>query len=376
MTRRARPVLAGLAVALLVGACATEDPTPAPGERPGASSPAAEDPETPAESGPVTPEVTGDAATGLQVPWGLAFLPDGTALVTERDTARVLAVTEDDVRVVATLDQAAPRGEAGLLGLAVSPTYDDDELVYLYLSTEQDNRVVRATFDGDRLGTPEVVLEGIPNAFIHDGGRIRFGPDGMLYVATGDASEPALAPDEDSLAGKVLRITPDGDPAPDNPDPDSAVWTLGHRNIQGLTFDDEGRLWASEFGQDAFDEVNLIEAGDNYGWPQVEGRGDIDGLRDPERQWPTSEASPSGLVFHEGSLWMAALRGERLWQIPVREDGSTDEPIPHFVGDHGRLRTVEVAPDGALWLTTSNRDGRGDPGDQDDRILVVDLSRG
>lgn len=375
MTRRARPVLAGLALALVVGACATEEPTPTPGERPGSPSTTADDPTTPEATGPVTPEVVGDAATGLQAPWGLGFLPDGTALVTERDTARVLAVSDDDVRVVATLDQAAPRGEAGLLGLAVSPTYDEDRLVYLYLSTDQDNRVVRATFDGDRLGTPEVVLDGIPNAFIHDGGRIRFGPDGMLHVATGDASEPSLAPDPGSLAGKVLRITPDGEPAPDNPDPDSPVWTLGHRNIQGLTFDGAGRLWASEFGQDAFDEVNLVEAGENYGWPQVEGRGDIDGLRDPARQWPTSEASPSGLVFHEGSLWMAALRGQRLWQIPVREDGSTGRPVAHFVGDHGRLRTVEVAPDGALWLTTSNRDGRGDPGPRDDRILVVELTR-
>lgn len=382
--RRLRWIAPAAALALVAAGCAADEPTPAPGDRatsgagPVTGSTAPSAPATTGTASPrgrATPEIVGTAATGLQAPWGLDFLPDGSALVTERDTARVLAVTEDDVRVVGRIEAAEPDNEGGLLGLAVSPTYAEDRLVYLYVTTVEDNRVVRASYDGRSLGPTEVVLSGIPRARIHDGGRLAFGPDGMLYVATGDAGVPALAQDPDSPAGKVLRITPDGDPAPGNPDAGSAVWSLGHRNVQGVAFDDAERLWASEFGQDAWDELNRIEPGTNYGWPQVEGRGGVSGLRDPERQWATDEASPSGLTFAAGSLWMAGLRGQRLWQIPVRADGSAGRPIPHFVGDLGRLRTVEAAPDGTLWLTTSNRDGRGDPAAEDDRILVVRLSR-
>lgn len=325
-------------------------------------------------SGPVTPEITGTVARDLETPWGLAFLPDGTAIVTERDSARVLAIEDTQVREIGTIDAAAPRAEAGLLGAAVSPDFADDGWVYFYLTTDVDNRVVRARYDGEQLGRTQTVYDGIPLAPIHDGGRIRFGPDSMLYVATGDAAQPDLAQDPGSPAGKVLRMTPEGEPAPDNPG-GSVVWTLGHRNIQGLAFTEDGDLWASEFGQDEADELNRIEAGDNYGWPQVEGRGGPARFTDPVHQWATDEASPSGLAYAEGSLWMAALRGRRLWQIPIREDGSAGRPRAHFVGDLGRLRTVEAAPDGTLWLTTSNRDGRGDPADQDDRILVVELTR-
>jgi glucose/arabinose dehydrogenase len=214
------------------------------------------------------------------------------------------------------------------------------------------------------------VLTGIPNGFIHDGGRLLFAPDGNLFVSTGETGSAELAQDRDSLAGKILRITPDGKAAPGNPRDGSRVWTMGHRNVQGLAFDGSGRLWATEFGANTWDELNRIDKGRNYGWPLVEGRGDLSEYRNPFVQWRTSEASPSGLAFLDGSLWAGALRGGRLWQVPVRGDG-TGRPRDFFVGDYGRMRTVVAAPDGNLWVTTSNRDGRGEPAPKDDRILVV-----
>ena len=181
---------------------------------------------------------------------------------------------------------------------------------------------------------------------------------------------PELAQDLGSLGGKILRITADGDPAPGNPDPDSPVWSYGHRNIQGLAFDDDDRLWASEFGAADWDELNLIRPGRNYGWPLVEGRGDQPGLVDPQVVWRTTEASPSGLAWLDGRLWLGALRGERLWRVEV--SGRASDPADFFVGELGRIRTVVPAPDGRLWITTSNLDGRGEPGPDDDQILVVD----
>jgi glucose/arabinose dehydrogenase len=381
----APPFAVVVTLAFLAG-CATEgdpdglgttDRSPQPSTRtaePDAGDDPREPGDDPGDAGPVRPQVAGAVVTALEVPWGLAFLPDGTALVSERDTARVVAVDgEGRTRTVGHLGAARPQGEAGLLGLAVSPSYDEDSLVYAYLTTASDNRVVRMEYDGQRLGEPEVVLEGIPSGFVHDGGRLAFGPEGHLYVSTGETGEEQLAQDRDSLAGKILRITPDGEPAPGNPRAGSPVWTMGHRNVQGLAFDEAGRLWASEFGARTWDELNLVERGRNYGWPLVEGRGGQEGYRDPFAQWRTSEASPSGLAYADGSLWMASLRGQRLWQVPVNEDGTIGEPEDWFVGDHGRLRTVALAPDGSLWLTTSNRDGRGDPAPRDDRILRVTL---
>ncbi|MEI5672516.1 MULTISPECIES: PQQ-dependent sugar dehydrogenase [unclassified Nocardioides] len=318
------------------------------------------------------PKVLGTIATGLAAPWGLDFLPDGDAIVTERDTRRVLRIGGERphrVTELGTIDAAAPQGEAGLLGVAVSPTFDEDRFVFLYVSTAEDNRVVRATLRGNRLSTPEPILTGIPNGFRHDGGRLEFGPNGYLYVTTGEIGEPDRAQDREDLAGKILRITPDGDPAPGNPF-DSPVWSWGHRNVQGLAFVDD-QLWASEFGDQTFDELNRIRAGDNYGWPEVEGEGGTDqGFTDPQVTWGTDEASPSGLAYAGGHLWLAALKGERLWRVDL-EDGEATNPTPYFVGDYGRMRTVVTAPDGRLWLTTSNRDGRIDPREGDDRILVI-----
>jgi glucose/arabinose dehydrogenase len=375
-SRAAVPGLLGVLLGSLLIGCADETVEP---EVPSATQPTDATPDGPASTpagrasspaggGPV--RVAGTVASGLEVPWGVDFLEDGTALVTERDSRRVLAIDpQGGVQEVGEVSEAAPEGEGGLLGLAVDPASDGRD-VYLYATTAEDNRVLRAELEDGRLGPAEVVLDGIPQGYIHDGGRLAFGPDGHLYVSTGETGEPELAQDPDSLAGKILRITTDGEPAPGNPDADSPVWSLGHRNVQGLAFDDEGRLWASEFGDSTYDEINLIEPGANYGWPLVEGPGGGEDLVDPLVTWPTSLASPSGMAYADGHLWVGALRGERLWRVPVRGE-RLGEPTAFLEGEYGRVRTVATTPVGDLWVTTSNRDGRGTPADADDRILRV-----
>lgn len=364
---------------LLLGACGKVDPsadsktTGNGSSAPDITAPAEPTP-TPLESAgsdpSAPPEVIDTIASGLEVPWGIAFLPDKSALVTERDSGRVLRITGKSVQEVGRVEEARPNNEAGLLGVAVSPSFATDQQVFFYASTDEDNRVLRTTLRDGRLGELTSILTGIPLGSNHDGGRMIFGPDKMLYVSTGEAGQPDLAQDRDSLGGKILRITPDGKPAAGNPDSTSPVWTWGHRNVQGLAFDDDGNLWASEFGQNTFDELNLIEKGCNYGWPEVEGKSDEPGLQGPQVTWSTDEASPSGLAFLDGRLWLGALKGERLWRVDVSGQKAADER-GFLVGDYGRVRTVVAAPDGNLWVTTSNRDGRGDPAPEDDRILLV-----
>ncbi|ASU85172.1 glucose sorbosone dehydrogenase [Nocardiopsis gilva YIM 90087] len=316
-----------------------------------------------------------DVATDLEVPWDIAFLPDGAALVTERDSARIVRVEPGgEVTEVGTVDAAAPRGEGGLLGLAVHPHYPADPAIYVYVTAADDNRILRMSYAADSgLGEPEVVLDGIPKAAVHNGGRIAFGPDGLLYASTGDATEGSTAQDTGSLGGKILRMTPDGKAPDDNPF-GNLVYSYGHRNVQGLAWDDEGRLFATEFGQDTYDEINVIEPGDNYGWPEVEGIGGDDRYTEPVVVWRPAEASPSGGAIAGGALWVAALRGERLWKVPLT--GDADDPVGDpealYVERYGRLRSVTTAPGGTeLWVGTSNRDGRGSPASGDDRILRV-----
>jgi glucose/arabinose dehydrogenase len=303
-------------------------------------------------------------ATNLAVPWGIAFLPDGSALIAERDSGAVKQLSAGAVNQVGTVAGVAPRGEGGLLGLATA-----GQTVYAYFTSGGDNRVVRMGFDDGALTGQSTIFTGIPAGSRHDGGRIAFGPDGKLYIATGEAGNPPLAQDRSSLGGKILRINPDGSVPSDNPDPASPVWSYGHRNIQGLAWDSAGRLWATEYGANLVDELNLIEPGGNYGWPMTEGRSDEPGLINPVIEWAVGDASPSGLAFYGGSLWMACLRGERLYRIPVGGDGAAGEPVALFAGQYGRLRTVVAAPNGTLWFTTSNRDGRGSPRAGDDHIL-------
>lgn len=315
----------------------------------------------------------GTVARGLDVPWSIAFLPSGDALVSER-SGRIVRISRGShrVRPVMRVPGVVAEGEGGLLGLAVSPGYARDRMVYAYLTTATDNRIVRFRLGG----RPTTVLSGLARGAIHNGGRIAFGPDGKLYAGVGETGDTALAQDRSSQNGKILRMQPDGRVPADNPFPGSRVWSLGHRNVQGLAWDRAGRLWATEFGQNERDEVNLIRKGGNYGWPIVEGRGSTDGGRfvNPLVTWPTSEASPSGAAIVGGRLYVAGLRGERLWEVPLN-GARTGKPRALLSGRFGRLRAVAVAPDGALWVSTSNRDGRGQIRTGDDRILRVPVRR-
>lgn len=361
LTRAAAPLLLALGLTACSGdpsTVATPPSVPSPASAP--ASPAASAAAPPASA----PQVV---ARDLEAPWGIAFLPGGDALVSERDTARVLRIPSAGGTPVevTTVEQAEPAGEGGLLGLAVSPTFEQDRLVYLYVTTEDDNRVVRLSADDPTVLEP--VLTGIPKGTVHNGGRLAFGPDGLLYAGTGDTGDTSLAQDPASLGGKVLRMTPDGEPAPGAA---SVVFSRGHRNVQGLAFDDAGRLYAVEFGQDRFDEVNQVVEGSNGGWPEVEGAAGGDGrFLAPITTWETSEASPSGAAVLGGSLYVAALRGERLWEVPLDGRGGAGAPEALVRGEYGRLRAAAAAPDGSLWVLTSNRDGRGEPTDADDRVL-------
>jgi glucose/arabinose dehydrogenase len=353
-------VAACLAVAGLLVAC-TGPTTPAPASGPSA-------PDVPVATPAGAPA---DVVTGLDAPWSVAFL-DGTALISTRDRGEVLEVTPDGgTRVVGTVPDVAARGEGGLLGIAV----DDASRLYTYTTTARGNRIDRFPLTGEpgrlALGPREQLLDGIPAASTHDGGRLAFGPDGMLYATTGDAGVPTHAQDLGSLAGKVLRLTPDGGVPDDNPHPGSPVWTSGHRNPQGLAWDDAGTLWATEFGQDTWDELNVLVPGGNYGWPEVEGAAGVEGFVDPVQQWTPDDASPSGMAHADGTLLIANLKGAVLRAVPVAEPGAS---VVLLDGTYGRLRDAVVAPDGSLWVVTSNTDGRGSPGPGDDRVLRVRLT--
>ncbi len=305
--------------------------------------------------------------TGLDVPWSVAFVGD-TPLISTRERAEVLEpVPGGGTRVVGTVPDVAPSGEGGLLGLAV-----DDGYLYAYATTADGNRVDRFPLTGGPgalgLGPREPVLAGIPAASHHDGGRIAFGPDGMLYVGTGDAGRRDAAQDAGSLAGKILRVTPDGDVPDDNPFPGSPVWSLGHRNVQGLAWSDDGTLYATEFGQDTWDELNVITPGANYGWPVVEGVAGREGYVDPVQQWDPDAASPSGMAYADGTLYLANLRGSVLRAVPTADPGTA---VDLYAGAFGRLRDAVAAPDGSLWVVTGNTDGRGEPRAGDDRVLRV-----
>jgi glucose/arabinose dehydrogenase len=331
-------------------------------------------PSASAQPGRARPGKPHAVATGLSVPWAIAFLPGGDALVTERDSGRLLRITPfGQVTVLGKVPGVEPAGEGGLLGVAVAPSFLRDRYVYVYFSSGSDNRIARFVYSGGRIGALHNLVTGIPHGAIHNGGRLAFGPDGMLYASTGETGDRGLAQNRDSLAGKILRLRPDGSAAPGNPF-GTRIYTYGHRNVQGMAWDGAGRMFASEFGQDRFDEVNRIIKGRNYGWPEVEGfAGDDKRFTRPLLTWTTDEASPSGLAFSGGSLWVGALRGERLWQVPLSRGGAAGRPIARFAGDYGRLRAVTTAPDGSLWISTSNQDGRGSPHSGDDKILILPL---
>lgn len=322
-------------------------------------------------SEPGTPKTV---SSGWSIPWGLSWLPNGSALITERDSFKVYTLAQDGTKkqIGKVPDVVTTGGEGGLLSIAVSPSWKTDHYVYVMHTASEGNRIARMTFDGSTLGDYKVLVDGIKKNKYHNGGRIKFGPDGYLYATTGEAQTPDLAQDKKSLNGKILRMTPDGKPAPGNPF-DSLVYSYGHRNPQGITWDAQGRLWEGEFGDSKYDELNLIEPGKNYGWPKCEGKCSTSGMTNPKRQWPVAEASPSAVAYADGAIYMAALRGERLWRIPV--DGTNaGTPKAYYTNDYGRLRTVESVPGKkSLWLTTTNADNNGDGGPGSDKVFQIDL---
>nr|WP_315252009.1 PQQ-dependent sugar dehydrogenase [uncultured Duganella sp.] len=319
---------------------------------------------------PITPPTAAgptSLATGLQIPWSIAF-HGGTPLVSERGTARIQAVgANGGLTTVATIAGVSGTGEGGLLGIAVR-----DNFLYAYFSAGAENRIERypltGTGTGVRLGAAQTLLSGIPAGSNHNGGRIAFGPDGMLYAATGDAGTTSRSQNLSSLGGKILRMTPEGRVPADNPFSGSYVYSYGHRNVQGLAWASDGAMYASEFGQNTWDELNQIKAGGNYGWPDVEGKAGNSKYTDPLQQWATADASPSGIAISGGNIYIANLRGERLRKVPLSATATSSE---FYVKEYGRLRDVVVAPDGRLYVLTNNTDGRGTPKSGDDRVLSV-----
>lgn len=364
----------GAAVLSLTLAACTAAPTgPSASPAPSATTPTptpSASPSAAASGGALPTGTPADVVTGLTAPWSVVFL-DGTPLISQRDDGTILEVTGDATRVVGTIEDVQHGGEAGLLGLAV----DDQDRLYAYSTGPDGNRIQRYPVTGQpgslALGEPETVIDGIPSAGFHDGGRIAFGPDGMLYATAGDAGLRDAAQDVDSLAGKILRLTPDGDVPDDNPFPGSPVYSYGHRNPQGLAWADDGTLFAAEFGQDTWDELNIITPGGNYGWPHVEGIADQDDFIDPVQQWTPEQASPSGITITGGTVFIANLRGAVLRAVPVADPTTSTD---FYAGQYGRLRAVVPSPDGDLWFLTNNTDGRGTPRDGDDRLLSVRLS--
>lgn len=384
MLRRAVPAALATTALLLTAGCSSGGGSGGDGTGAGSSTAASASPsrqaaeKAPPAKGSV--KVLRTVATGLKTPWGLARLPGGGLLVSSRDEGTITKVDEKTGRKteLGKVSGVSPAGEGGLLGIALSPDYAADHMIYAYFTSASDNRIVRLLYDarkpaGEQLGAPDTIFKGIPRGYIHNGGRIAFGPDRMLYAGTGESGNRGLAQDKKSLGGKILRLTPEGDPAPGNPFPDSPVYTYGHRNVQGLAWDPEQRLFASEFGQDTWDELNAIKPGGNYGWPDAEGRSSAPEYHNPIAQWHTDDASPSGIAYAKGSIWMAGLKGQRLWRIPLKGTAASAAPQSFLQGEYGRLRTVVSAGGDKLWLTTSNTDGRGDPKSGDDRILELQV---
>jgi glucose/arabinose dehydrogenase len=314
----------------------------------------------------------------LRVPWEVVDAGGGAFLVTERPGSVRRFVPGGEQRTYA-IPNVADTGEGGLMGMTFSP---DRKYLYLYMTGRKGiagltvvNRVIRYAWTDAGPKEDKVILDDIPSQIYHDGGRIAFGPDGMLYVATGDAGNSRNAQNTSSLSGKILRITADGGIPADNPF-GNAVWSYGHRNVQGLAWDDKGRLWATEHGrsgaQSGFDELNLIVKGGNYGWPDIQGDQKKAGMITPViNSGPDVTWAPSGLAWLDGSLWFAGLRGETLYEAVPSADGKSVDFREHLKGQYGRLRAVQPIG-GRLYVTTSNTDGRGKPRPGDDRILEID----
>lgn len=324
----------------------------------------------------VEPEIF---AENLEIPWEILFLPGGDLLVTERP-GQLLRINPDDRRAI-PIDGVEHIGEGGLLGAALHPDFEQNNQLYLYLTTQSSegliNRVERYSLRGTSLADKTTIIDNIPGASFHDGGRIAFGPDRLLYVTTGDAGDEQSAQDTHSLSGKILRLEDDGSVPTDNPF-GNAIYSYGHRNPQGLTWDDQNRLWVTEHGPSGFgdnagqDELNFIEPGNNYGWPTIKGDQSAPGLVSPIVQSGTQETwAPGGAIYLDGSIFFVGLRGETLYEAKIIEGvaGPLVELTAHLRGEYGRLRVVTLGPDGLLYIATSNTDGRGGERQGDDKII-------
>lgn len=343
---------------------------------------------------PVEPYSVTVVATGLDTPWDLAWGPDGMIWFSERGGRITRMDPATGARTVAGSIAVSQQGEGGLMGIAFHPDFAREPFVYAmhtYSSMlRAHNRLVRMRWNARTLGAPETLLEGSPGAGIHNGSRIAVGPDRMLYVTTGDAGSGEVAQDRESLGGKILRLTLDGRPAPGNPF-GNAAWSFGHRNPQGLVFHPTtGVLYETEHGPSDNDEVNIIRRGGNYGWPDVHGMCDDDigperdfcrrnSVIEPLAIW-TPTIAITGADFYlsdripawRGSLLATSLKAETLYRFTLSPDGTRivgREPL--FAGRFGRLRDVLVAPNGDVYIATSNRDGRGSPRRDDDRIIRI-----
>lgn len=315
-------------------------------------------------------------ASGLEIPWDIVFLPANTgALMTERP-GRVRFLKPDWTLApdpVLALSDVVMEGEGGLLGIALHPSFPNPPQVYLYYTYRSSgglkNQVARFTYSADTLTQQTPVITDIPADSNHNGGRLAFSPDGFLYITTGDAGDPQSAQDTSSLSGKILRLNPDGSIPADNPF-SNPVWSYGHRNPQGLAWDDQGRLWSVEHGASATDELNLITKGANYGWPDVRGKDTGPGITSPVLQSGAATWAPADIIFYRSFLYFTGLRGQALYQV------NPDNPsqfITHLRGRFGRLRSLTLGPDNSLFITTSNRDGRGSARRDDDRLLHLKL---
>jgi glucose/arabinose dehydrogenase len=321
-------------------------------------------------------------AENLEVPWGIAFLPKGGLLVTER-VGRVRLIDRDFnllPKPVLTLPVVQRvQGEGGLHGITLHPDFADNNFVYIYYTyasgnNQTLNKVERYTFDGETLAPDKVIIDQIPGSLFHDGGRIKFGPDNLLYITTGDAQTPDIAQDTDSLGGKILRITDEGEVPGDNPF-NNEVYSYGHRNPQGIDWDGEENLWSTEHGRSGalsgLDEVNLIEKGANYGWSEIQGDEERVGMETPVRHSGASTTwAPACASVIENRLFFSGLRGEALYEA-VLQNGQVTKPTVHFKGEYGRIRECIKGPDDMLYITTSNRDGRGDVRSGDDKIIRI-----
>nr|HAT8715014.1 PQQ-dependent sugar dehydrogenase [Legionella jordanis] len=314
-------------------------------------------------------------ADHLNVPWSLDFLPDGKLLFTERSgTIKLLDLNDQNhsPKLVARINEVSSIGEGGLLGLAVHPNFGYKPFIYLYYSyskqTHYFNKVVRFQWDHSQLSNPKTLVDEIPAAAIHNGGRLRFGPDGLLYITTGDANHPENAQNLQSLSGKILRIDADGHIPKNNPFPNSLIYSYGHRNPQGLAWDDHGQLWATEHGPRAHDEINLIKPGANYGWPEIIGQVGKGGMQTSILQSGVETWAPSGAEFYHGIFYFCGLRGQALFAFNVK----TKELKSYLQNKVGRLRDIRLGPDGLFYVASNNRDGRGFARKEDDLILAID----